>query len=105
MLVKCGSNVGQVFVKCLSSTALVLSVAGHIDNVVKIDNIDKIESIEKIDNIDQIESIEKIENIDEIENLDHTPSSVGQVLVKCWSSVGQVLVKCCSCVVSGCSYR
>ena len=45
----------------------------------------------KIDNIDKLESMEKIENIDEIENLDHTPSSVGQVLAKCWSSAGHVL--------------
>ena len=83
------SSVGQVF----ASAAHVLSMAVHIDNV------------DKIDNIDKMESIEKIENIVEIDNMDQTPSSAGQVLVKCWSSVGQLLVKCCSCVVNGWSYR
>ena len=42
MLVKSWANAGQVLVKCLSSAAHVLSMAGQIDN------IDKIESIEKI---------------------------------------------------------
>ena len=45
------SNVGQVFVKCLSSAAHVLSMTAHIDNVDKIDNIDKFESINKTENI------------------------------------------------------
>ena len=93
MLVKSWANAGQVLVKCLSSAAYVLPMFGHIDN------------LDKIDNIDKFENINIIENNDKIDNLDHSPSSVVQVCVKCWSSVGKVLVKCYSCVANGWSYR
>ena len=62
------------------------STAGHIGNVDKIDNIYNLESVDKIENID------KIDNVNKIDNMDHSPSSVGQEWVKCWSSVCQVLV-------------
>ena len=91
-------------IKCWSSARDVLvngwSKAGHIDNV---DKIDKVDIIDKMDNIDEIENkkkitiyifdnIDKIDNIHKIDNMDQSPSSVGQVLVKCWSSAGDVFV-------------
>ena len=80
VLVKCWSNAGQVLVNCLSSAAHVLSMAGHIDNV------------DQIDNIDKFKSIDKIENYYKINYMDQSLSSVGQMLVECWSSAGHVLV-------------
>ena len=57
------------------------SRASHIDSL---DKIDKIDNIDKIDIIDKIENIDKIDNIHKIDITDQSPSSVGQVLVKCW---------------------
>ena len=70
------------------------SRAGHTDSMNKIDtidNIDKIDNVDKFDDIDKIENIDKIDNIHKIDNMDHSPSSVGQVLFKCWPSVVHVL--------------
>ena len=84
VLVKCWSSAGQVLVNCLSSAGHVLSMAGHIYNV------------DQLDNIDKFKSINKIQNNDKIDYMDQSLSSVGQMLVECWSSAGQVLVMCWS---------